>query len=71
MGVVTNLPELREKHGLTQQQLAHFLGVSRQTINSVERGRFEPSLLLALRMASFFARPVEEIFTLDEALKPR
>ena len=65
MGVLTNLPSLREARGLTQGELAAAVGVSRQTINSVERGRFEPSLSLALVIARFFATPLEDIFQLD------
>jgi putative transcriptional regulator len=65
MGVLTKLPALREAHGLTQGDLAVAVGVSRQTINSVERGRFEPSLSLALVIARYFERPLEEIFSLD------
>ena len=65
MGVLTNLPALREARGLTQGDLAAAVGVSRQTINSVERGRFEPSLSLALVIAHYFERPLEEIFSLN------
>ncbi len=64
MGVVNRVPELRASSGLTQNELAAALGVSRQTINSVERGRFEPSLSLALAIAHFFGRPFEEVFML-------
>ena len=65
MGVLTNLPALREARALTQGELAAAVGVSRQTINSVERGRFEPSLSLALVIARYFERPLEDIFRLD------
>jgi putative transcriptional regulator len=65
MGVLTNLPALRETRGMTQGELAAAVGVSRQTINSVERGRFEPSLSLALVIARYFAMPLEDIFSLD------
>jgi putative transcriptional regulator len=54
--------ELREQAGLSQGQLAEELGVSRQTVNSIEVERYTPSLPLALAMARFFAQPVEEIF---------
>lgn len=66
MGVTTTLPALRSEHRLTQADLAQRLGVSRQTINSIETGRFEPSLTLALRIARHFGRPVEIIFDLAE-----
>jgi len=58
--------ELRGERGLTQDGLAHLAGVSRQTINSIETGRFEPSLSLALVLARLFKRPVEHLFSLPE-----
>lgn len=64
MGVTTTLPGLRAERKLTQADLAVALGVSRQTINSIETGRFEPSLSLALKIALHFDQPVERIFTL-------
>lgn len=54
--------ELRERAGLSQGGLAAELGVSRQTINSIEMGRYLPSLPLALALARFFELPVEDIF---------
>ena len=65
MGVTTRLQQLRGERGWTQAQLASEAGVSRQTINSIETGRFEPSLTLALKLSRIFGRPVEEIFTLS------
>ncbi|MGO0577188.1 helix-turn-helix transcriptional regulator [Ornithinimicrobium panacihumi] len=59
------LRRLREEQGFSQGRLAQELGVSRQTINAIETGRFDPSLPLALRLAELFERPVQEIFTLD------
>lgn len=56
------LPELRREQGWSQQRLSDELGVSRQTIISIERGRFDPSLPLAFRIARVFSRPIEEIF---------
>ncbi|AJP71079.1 helix-turn-helix transcriptional regulator [Sphingomonas hengshuiensis] len=67
MGVTTTLPELRREHRLTQADLAAAVGVSRQTINSIETGRFEPSLSLALTLAQHFETPVEAIFALADA----
>jgi putative transcriptional regulator len=64
MGVTTRLQGLRGERGWTQAQLANEAGVSRQTINSIETGRFEPSLTLALKLSRIFERPVEEIFAL-------
>ena len=51
---------------MTQQQLADAIGVSRQTINAIESGRFVPSTVLALKMAQIFEKPVEDIFMLDD-----
>lgn len=56
------IPEYRSKCGFTQDQLADRLGVSRQTINSIERGKFNPSLPLAIRIAKIFQTNVESIF---------
>ena len=53
---------LREDKGVTQGQLATALGVSRQTINSIEVGRYTPSLPLALKLARYFDSTVEEVF---------
>lgn len=51
---------------MTQQQLADAVGVSRQTINAIEAGKFIPSTLLALKIARLFRKPVEELFQLEE-----
>lgn len=51
---------------MTQQQLADAVGVSRQTVNAVETGKFIPSTLLALKIARTFRKPVEAIFALEE-----
>ncbi|WP_026408557.1 helix-turn-helix transcriptional regulator [Actinomyces gerencseriae] len=53
---------LREEKGLTQAQLGKALGVSRQSVNSIEKGKYDPSLPLAIAIARFFGRAVEEIF---------
>ncbi len=58
--------ELRNERGWTQQQLADAVGVSRQSINSIERNRYVPSLLLALTFAQVFACATDEIFTLED-----
>jgi putative transcriptional regulator len=56
------LPELRARHGWTQGDLATKLAVSRQTVNAVETGRYEPSLSLAFALGELFALPIESIF---------
>jgi putative transcriptional regulator len=58
--------ELRSERGWTQQQLAEAVGVSRQSINSIERDRYVPSLLLALTFARVFGCATEEIFELGD-----
>lgn len=51
---------------MTQQQLADAVGVSRQTVNAIETGKFVPSTLLALKIARLFEKPVEAIFQLED-----
>ena len=67
MTIRNRVKELRDARGWTQQQLADAVGVSRQSINSIERNRYVPSLDLALRFARVFAVSTDEIFTLDSA----
>ena len=61
--VLTRVRELRTGQGWSQGELATRLGVSRQTVNAIETGRYEPSLSLALKISRLFGRAVEEIFT--------
>ncbi|MBR5475517.1 MAG: helix-turn-helix transcriptional regulator [Bacteroidaceae bacterium] len=51
---------------ISQQQLADAIGVSRQTINAIETGKFVPSTLLALKIARYFSKSVDDIFSLEE-----
>ncbi len=60
-----HLKALRAEHNWTQAELAERAGVSRQTINAIEKGKFDPSLPLAFRLARLFGRKIEEVF-LDE-----
>ena len=60
------LPEYRKKHGYSQDKLAEKLGVSRQTIISIEKGKYNPSLPLAMIMAELFETNVESIFLLED-----
>ncbi|MBU3067214.1 helix-turn-helix transcriptional regulator [Nocardia sp. NEAU-G5] len=60
------LRALRERHSWTQAMLADRLDVSRQTINALEAGRYDPSLPLAFRIAALFDQPIEAIFFPDE-----
>ncbi|GHA67124.1 helix-turn-helix transcriptional regulator [Pontibacter akesuensis] len=56
----------RAKKDITQEQLAQALGVSRQTINAIEKNKYLPSTLLALKMSAFFGVSVNELFILEE-----
>lgn len=56
------LKVLRAERDMTQAQLADFLDVSRQTVNAIETGKFDPSLPLAFKLARLFNLPIEEIF---------
>ena len=56
------LEEIRKERGITQEELAAILEVSRQTIGSLENGRYNPSILLAFKIARYFQMPIEEIF---------
>ena len=59
------LRELRAERGWTQADLSGELGVSRQTVNAIETGKYDPSLPLAFRIATLFGRPIEAIFHAD------
>ncbi len=60
------LEELRKTRGIKQEDLAAALEVSRQTIGSLENGRYNPSILLAFRIARYFDMSIEEIFIYEE-----
>ena len=60
------LEALRKARGIKQEELAEALEVSRQTIGSLENGRYNPSILLAFRIARYFGLPIEEIFIYEE-----
>lgn len=62
------LEELRKQQGMKQEELAEKLEVSRQTIGSLENGRYNPSIILAIKIARFFDMPVEEIFIYEETI---
>lgn len=66
-GYVKNrLEEIRKARGLSQEELAKILAVSRQTISSLEKGRYNPSILLAFKIARYFELTIEEIFIYEE-----
>lgn len=60
------IPELRHNLKMTQSELAEKLEVSRQTINSLENGRYDPSIILAFKISKFFNMPIEKIFIYEE-----
>ena len=59
-----HIHKLRLQHKISQQELADAIGVSRKTISTVETGRFTPSAVIALKIAEYFAIPVEQVFAL-------
>ena len=61
-----NIKVSRAERSMTQQQLADAVGVSRQTVNAIESGRFIPSTVLALKVARLFGKPVEQVFILED-----
>ncbi|MEE6211421.1 helix-turn-helix transcriptional regulator [Salarchaeum sp. III] len=61
-----DLPERRERAGLSQADLADAVGVTRQTINAIERDRYDPSLELAFALAAHFDCRIEDVFTPDD-----
>jgi putative transcriptional regulator len=64
--VINRIKEFRQKRDMSQEELAGAVGVSRQSINSIERGRYTPSLTLALRFARLFGCSTDELFKLEE-----
>lgn len=63
--IINAVKENRKKAGMTQEELARALRVSRQTIISIERGRYVPSLALALKISGYFSCPTDEMFQLE------
>ena len=57
---------IRKERGIRQEEFAKAMGVSRQTISSLENGRYNPSILLAHRIAKYFGMAIEEVFIFDE-----
>ena len=60
------LEKIRKEHGITQEELANILEVSRQTIGSLENGRYNPSIILAFKIAKYFNLTIEDIFIYEE-----
>lgn len=66
VAVKNRLEEIRKQHGIKQEELAAALEVSRQTIGSLENGRYNPSILLAFKIARYFGMQIEDIFIYEE-----
>ena len=60
------IEEIRKERGIRQEEFAKVLGVSRQTISSLENGRYNPSILLAYKIARYFGMTIEDVFCFDE-----
>ena len=60
------IEEIRNERGIRQDELAKLMGVSRQTISSLENGRYNPSILLAHKIAQFFGMSIEDVFLFEE-----
>lgn len=60
------IEEIRNIRGIRQEELAKLMGVSRQTISSLENGRYNPSITLAYKIAHFFGMAIEEVFIFEE-----
>ena len=60
------IEEIRNSRGILQEELARTMGGSRQTISSLENGRYNPSIMLAYRIAKYFGMTIEEVFIFEE-----
>ena len=60
------IEEIRKERGIRQEEFAKSMGVSRQTISSLENGRYNPSILLAYKIANYFEMTIEEVFIFEE-----
>ena len=60
------IEEIRKEQGIRQEEFAKSMGVSRQTISSLENGRYNPSILLAYKIANYFEMTIEEVFIFEE-----
>lgn len=66
MKVINHIREIRLKKGITQVKMAEDLQVTRQTINAIEKNKYNPSLELALKLIAYFDVPIDELFILEE-----
>ena len=63
------IEEIRKERGIRQEEFARSMGVSRQTISSLENGRYNPSILLAYKIAKYFEMTIEEVFMFEEEVQ--
>ena len=61
-----NIEQIRKERGIRQEEFARSMGVSRQTISSLENGRYNPSIMLAYKIARYFGMTIEEVFIFEE-----
>ncbi|MGD7024855.1 helix-turn-helix transcriptional regulator [Rossellomorea vietnamensis] len=66
MKVINHIKEIRLKRGVTQVKMAEDLQITRQTVNAIEKNKYNPSLELALKLIKYFNVPIEEMFYLEE-----
>lgn len=69
MSVINHIKKIRQEKNISQKKMAEVLDVSRQTMTAIERGKYNPSLELSLKIAIFFDMPFEEIFYLENSGK--
>ena len=62
------IEEIRKERGIRQEDFAKLMGVSRQTISSLETGKYNPSIFLAYKIAKYFGMTIEEVFVFDEEI---
>ena len=66
MEMKNRIEQIRKERGIRQDEFAKLMGVSRQTISSLENGRYNPSILLAYKIAKYFEMTIEEVFIFEE-----
>jgi len=69
MKVINHIRDIRQKKGITQMKMAGDLQVTRQTINAIEKNKYNPSLELALKLIAYFDMPIDDVFILKEENK--
>jgi len=69
VAVINHIKEIRQKRGITQIKMAEDLQITRQTVNAIEKNKYNPSLELALKLIAYFDVPIEDMFYLEETKK--